>query len=603
MSHARNYAVVSTALTVEYKAVCAHLDDVREVRHEAGTRYEVGRFIGHHGEWQVALVQTGQGNPRAALEVERAISFFKPSHVFFVGVAGGLKDVEICDVVAATKVYGYESGKADVEYKPRVDFGESSYTMTQEATFVARRTEWLTRARLHDPLSMFGRKPQVFVAPIVAGEKLVASTESSTYQFLKSNFSDALAVEMESYGFFRAIHANHLVQALVVRGISDLIDKKGEADASGSQERASAHAAAFMFEVLSRAGAPVATSPPYSGRVLDVREDQEWWKSYERLAAQLYPQGPAQNEVWSRAGGDLATLNLNSPGRGSWHASLKILQLGGGGSSITPSTLLETMLEDYSSNEDLKRFAASVGITPITSQPVRRDKEDKQLLSESNSHSLTSGQEAPREKVNKVKILFLSANPVSTNVLQLDEEMRAITQKIRAAEHRDLIEIVIAGAVRPDDLLQALNEHRPHIVQFSGHGSTNDEIIVCDEKGAPKAVSKKALVALFNSVKANVQVVMLNSCYSRSQAEAIVSVVPCAIGMKKSISDRAAIVFAASFYRAIGFGRSAKEAFDQGGAALMLEDISEEDTPELLTQDGVDASKIVLISPTSPTFN
>jgi len=167
-------------------------------------------LIGRFSYLQVALAQTGQGNPRAALEVERAISFFKPSHVFFVGVAGGLKDVATGDVVAATKLYGYESGKADVEYKPRVDFGESSYAMTQEATFVARRTEWLTRVRLHDPSSMFGRTPQVFVAPIVAGEKLVASTESSTYQFLKSNFSDALAVEMESYGFFRAIHANHL---------------------------------------------------------------------------------------------------------------------------------------------------------------------------------------------------------------------------------------------------------------------------------------------------------------------------------------------------------------------------------------------------------
>jgi hypothetical protein len=80
-------------------------------------------------------------------------------------------------------------------------------------------------------------------------------------------------------------------------------------------------------------------------------------------------------------------------------------------------------------------------------------------------------------------------------------------------------------------------------------------------------------------------------------------IVPCAIGMKKSIGDRAALVFAASFYRAIGFGRSAKEAFDQGVAALMLEDIPEEGTPELLTQDGVDASKIVLIDPASPTLN
>lgn len=132
-------AVISTALPVEYLAARAHLSNLGEVKHDAGTIYEVGEFTGRSGEWRVALLQTGQGNPRAALEVERAITFFKPSHIFFVGVAGGLKDVRLGDVVAVTKVYGYEYGKEEAGFKPRPDFGESTYAMIQDATFVSRR--------------------------------------------------------------------------------------------------------------------------------------------------------------------------------------------------------------------------------------------------------------------------------------------------------------------------------------------------------------------------------------------------------------------------------------------------------------------------------
>jgi hypothetical protein len=67
--------------------------------------------------------------------------------------------------------------------------------------------------------------------------------------------------------------------------------------------------------------------------------------------------------------------------------------------------------------------------------------------------------------------------------------------------------------------------------------------------------------------------------------------------MNRAIGDEAAIVFAAAFYQAIGFGRSVKVAFDSGKSALMLEGIAEEKTPELLVRKGVDPNSIFLIEP------
>lgn len=199
--------------------------------------------------------------------------------------------------------------------------------------------------------------------------------------------------------------------------------------------------------------------------------------------------------------------------------------------------------------------------------------------------------------MSKIKALFLAANPADTSRLKLDEEIREITAKIRAAEYRDRIELVSLWAVRPDDLLQALNTHKPQIVHFSGHGSRQGEIILLDESGASKPVSAAALQALFKTLKDNIRLVILNACYSRQQALAIVEVIDNVIGMKEAIGDRAAISFAASLYRAIGFGRSVQEAFEQGRVALMLEGIPEENTPELLTRSGVDPARVSLIEP------
>src|SRR3954447_9154917 len=72
---------------------------------------------------------------------------------------------------------------------------------------------------------------------------------------------------------------------------------------------------------------------------------------------------------------------------------------------------------------------------------------------------------------NKIKTVFIAANPTRNSRLTLDEELRDIQQKIRAAEHRDAFETIVAPAAHPDDIEQVLLTHKPVLVHFSGHGT------------------------------------------------------------------------------------------------------------------------------------
>jgi nucleoside phosphorylase len=240
-------AVILTALPVEYRAVRRYLQDSREDPHK-GTIYERGTFLTEMGQWRVGIVQVGAGNASAATQAERAINYFKPDVALFVGVAGGIKDVSIGDVVAATKAFCYGSGKADRAFLPRSEVGLATFRMEQRALATANNDDWLKRLNGATPEP----KPCVHVAPIAAGEQVISSTRSVTYNFLRKQYSHVVAVEMEGFGFLQAVRANQHVDALVIRGISDLLDNKAEADAAHSQERASQHASAFAFEVLTK---------------------------------------------------------------------------------------------------------------------------------------------------------------------------------------------------------------------------------------------------------------------------------------------------------------------------------------------------------------
>jgi hypothetical protein len=199
-----------------------------------------------------------------------------------------------------------------------------------------------------------------------------------------------------------------------------------------------------------------------------------------------------------------------------------------------------------------------------------------------------------------IRVLFLAANPTGTTSLNLASELRKITETVRAADFRDRLDLISRWAVRPSDLMQHIYTDKPLIVHFSGHGTKANELVLEDDDGNPKPVSKDALHALFKSLRGKIRVVFLNACFSQLQAEAVCDIIECAIGMNAAVPDKTAIVFAAAFYRAIGFGQSVQAAFDQAKAALLLEGL-DDSLPRLVTAKGVDASTVIPIPPKEPT--
>lgn len=203
----------------------------------------------------------------------------------------------------------------------------------------------------------------------------------------------------------------------------------------------------------------------------------------------------------------------------------------------------------------------------------------------------------------KIVVLFLASNPMDIAQLRLDEEARSVAETIRKSKHRDAVKLESCWAVRALDVLQSINEFKPTVVHFSGHGSGLDEIVFQDNAGNAKPVSLEAIVQTMSSASSDIQLVFFNTCHSHAQAEAVAAIVGAAIGMASSITDDAARVFAAQFYSAIGFGLSLRQAFQQARAALMLEDIREEDTPQLYIADGLDADAIYLVRPPSVSID
>jgi adenosylhomocysteine nucleosidase len=333
-------ALVVTAIDTEYQAVKSFLSNIGTLTHAAGTIYSTGVCLSGERSASVAFFQTGMGNVKSGIETERALQFLKPRIAIFIGVAGGLKDVGHTDIVVANQVYGFEYGKETEVFQSRPESYRPSYELLELAKNLIASGEWK-----HE-LSAAAITPHAFIGPIAAGEKVLASAESPSYNTIRKYFSNALAIEMEGLGFLSALYRNNEVPSLIVRGISDLVSDKNPKSDLQFQPAAAKNAAAFAFSVIF-------AHKRSSGQTQSIDHQKDGAKQLQELAIKLYPRGPVDQNIWDRAGGDISTLRLGEGGRADWYSALTILSNGGGGSHITKKSLLELMAQDYANNEQI----------------------------------------------------------------------------------------------------------------------------------------------------------------------------------------------------------------------------------------------------------
>ncbi len=196
----------------------------------------------------------------------------------------------------------------------------------------------------------------------------------------------------------------------------------------------------------------------------------------------------------------------------------------------------------------------------------------------------------------RLNVLYLTASPDQDTPLRLDAEVRNVQEAIRASKFRDKVKIEYRPAADLNTLLDGLNDIRPQIVHFSGHG--NNFGVATDSgrvrKSTTKLVSYDLLARALSATDHPPQVIVLNSCNSSSAKKVILPIVGIVIAMQASVTDIAATAFAQRFYAAIASGQSVNAAFKQGQAAVVHVSISETDTPVLLHVPETNPAKIVL---------
>ena len=200
-----------------------------------------------------------------------------------------------------------------------------------------------------------------------------------------------------------------------------------------------------------------------------------------------------------------------------------------------------------------------------------------------------------RHASGPTRLLFLSAQPEGKDPLNGDDAHHAIEQAIANAGGKGVLTLASGWAVGPTQVQRSLNEHRPHVLHFHGHGDEKGRLVLEWEGGRPMPVRPEDIVDLLKTMTADLRLVFFAACHSEQLAEAAAAVVGLAIGMRGEIEERAATQFAASFYEGIAAGHTVQDAFEQAQAVVAMLGLGERDKPRLCVRPGVDAGPSVLI--------
>lgn len=190
-----------------------------------------------------------------------------------------------------------------------------------------------------------------------------------------------------------------------------------------------------------------------------------------------------------------------------------------------------------------------------------------------------------KNKKKRTKILFMAANPKNTQSLNLNVEYRTLQQEMRQGSKRDTFEwLPPIFAATLTEMMRGLNQ-QPNIIHFSGHG-LNKGLVLEDEKAYAQVVSNEMLDLLFKDLRGIVEIIVLNCCYSTTQAEFLSKIGCYVLGYNIPVGDKIAQSFAKGFYLGLSDGKDFKGALNSGRVLAMGEQPKDK-LPLAVWKDGV----------------
>lgn len=196
----------------------------------------------------------------------------------------------------------------------------------------------------------------------------------------------------------------------------------------------------------------------------------------------------------------------------------------------------------------------------------------------------------------RLNVVFLTANPPTEDTLQIDREFALVQEELQRSIFRDQVTLSFRPAADLPAIVKSLNDVRPEIVHFSGHGdsaglSMDNQSI--DRPGYTE-LGYETLAKALDATDKPPKILVLNSCFGSSGKSALLNSVDVLISMQRSISDLAALAFAPKFYAALASGQSVQSAFKQARLIVEHVSISEEDVPEMFVRSDIDPSTLTL---------
>ncbi|MCU1247036.1 MAG: hypothetical protein JWQ49_65 [Edaphobacter sp.] len=203
-----------------------------------GSPYAVGSANSSNDYPIILRRSIGQTNVVAAQLAASVLEDFRPSYLFVIGTAGGhsgREQINLGDVVVADYIdysgYWKLKGSAYEERKSACD--HPSLHLLENFVEGLRRNPngWTSRLKNKRPAG--STDPKVLVGGVVAGELLLGDAENTEQKRILAQYKKALAFEMESWGIARTVYkfrssVHYNPQFLVVRGVSDFVDKDAE---------------------------------------------------------------------------------------------------------------------------------------------------------------------------------------------------------------------------------------------------------------------------------------------------------------------------------------------------------------------------------------